>query len=56
MQVSGYKAAFTLMSLSFLELDTHYCHLDFNFLDENNNVINQTKFNLQLLNKNYEYM
>ena len=39
MQVFDYRVAFTPMHLVFLELDTHRCHLDFKFLDENKNVI-----------------
>ena len=38
MQVSDFKAFFTLMHLVFLELDTHQCHLDCKLLDENKNV------------------
>ena len=39
MQVSDYKAVFSLTHLVFLEIDTCYCHLDFKILDENNNLI-----------------
>ena len=39
MQVFNYRVAFTPMHWVFLELDTHRCHLDFKFLDENKNVI-----------------
>ena len=49
-QVSDYKATFSPMHLVFLKLDTHWPHLDFKILDENNKVIPRT-FYLQLLNK-----
>ena len=39
------------MHLVFLELDTHWPHLDFKTLDENNNVIITRTFYLQILNK-----
>ena len=51
MQVSNYKATFSLMHLVFLELDTHRPQLDFKILDENNNVVIQMTLYLQLLNK-----
>ena len=54
-QVSDYKAAFTLMQLVFLELDTHF-HLNFNFFDENNNDFIPKTLHLQLLNKDHEYI
>lgn len=44
MQVSGYKAAFTLMYLMLLEQDTHHCYLNFKALDENNNAFISSKF------------
>ena len=42
MHVSDYEAAFSLMRLVFLELDTGQCHLDFKLLVENNTIISQT--------------
>ena len=39
MQVSDYKAAFSLTHLVFLEIDTCYCHLDFKILGENNKYL-----------------
>ena len=53
--VSDYKAAFTPMQLVFLELGTHF-HLNFRFLDETNNDFVPKTLQLQLLNKDYEYI
>ena len=39
------------MHLVFLEVGTHWHHLDFKVLDENNNKVIPRKFYLQLLNK-----
>ena len=51
MHVSNYKATFSPTHLVFLELDTHWNHLDFKILDENNNEVIPRTFYLQLLNK-----
>lgn len=55
-EVSDYKAAFTLMHLVFLGLDIPHCHLDFVLLDENRNIIVPRTFYLQLLNKGNNYI
>lgn len=49
-QVSYYKVAFTPMSLVFLELYTHYWHLDFKLLDRTNKGVIPRTFYFQLLN------
>ena len=51
MDVSNYKATFSLIHLVFLELDIDQPHLDFKILDENNNEVIPRTFYLQLLNK-----
>ena len=56
MQVSGYRAVLTPIHLVFLELDTYHCHLDFEVLDENNNLIIPKIFFLQLLNNDNDYL
>ena len=55
MQVSDYKAAFTLMYVVFLELGSYHYHLNFKLLDENNNGIIPWTFYPQILDKDYEY-
>ena len=50
MDVSNYKATFSLIHLVFLELDIDKPHLDFKILDEKNNEVIQRTFYLQLLN------
>ena len=50
MNVSDYKTAFTLMNFVYLKLYTHHCHLDFDLLDKNSNVIIPSAFHLLLLN------
>ena len=55
-RTSDYVAAFTLMNLVFLALDTYHCHLDLKLFDENNNAIIPRTLNLQLLKKDYEYV
>ena len=42
------------MDVVFLELEVKHCHLYFELLDENNNVIIQRTFYLQLLNEDNE--
>ena len=44
------------MHLVFLEEDTHWNHLDFKTLDENNSEVIPRTFYLQLLNKEWVYM
>ena len=56
MQVSNREGGGTAMYLVFLALQKHHFHLDFKFLDRNNNAIIAMTFNLQLLNKDYEYI
>ena len=55
MHVSNYKATFSPMNFVFLELDTHWPHLDLKILDENNNEVIPRTLYLQLL-KNNEYI
>ena len=50
MDISNYKATFSLIHLVFLELDIDKPHLDFKILDEKNNEVIQRTFYLQLLN------
>ena len=50
MDISNYKATFSLLHLVFLELDIDQPHLDFKILDEKNNEVIQRTFYLQLLN------
>ena len=50
MDISNYKATFSLIHLVFLELDIDQPHLDFKILDEKNNEVIQRAFYLQLLN------
>lgn len=51
MQLFDYGAASAPMHSVFLELDRNHHHLDFKFLDENNNVIIPSTFYIQLSNK-----
>ena len=54
MHVSNYEAAFPPKHLVFSELGTHWPHLDFKLLDENNNEVIPRTFYLQLLNKDHD--
>ena len=56
MKDSDYKAAFILIHLVFLDLETHHCNLDFMLLDKNYNAITPQLFHIQLLNKDCEYI
>ena len=56
MKVSDHKAAFTVIHLLFLDLATHHCNLGFTLLDKSYCGITPKILNLQLLNKDYEYI
>ena len=55
-QVANDKTVFTPIHVVFLELDIHYCHLDFMILAENKNIIIPKVLFLQLLNKGNGYL